>query len=75
MTSRRSCCRSGGKPLLRHLVDKFKKRGIDDITVVAGYKAESIDVSGIRLLINHAHASTGQGFKELMERGALLSVA
>ena len=50
----------GGKPLLRHLVDKFKKRGIDDITVVAGYKAESIDVSGIRLLINHAHASTGE---------------
>ncbi len=50
----------GGKPLLRHLVDKFKKRGIDDITVVAGYKAESIDVSGIRLCVNPAHASTGE---------------
>jgi phosphoenolpyruvate phosphomutase len=50
----------GGKPLLRHLVDKFKKRGIDDITVVAGYKAESIDVSGIRVLVNPAHASTGE---------------
>lgn len=50
----------GGKPLLRHLVDKFKKRGIDDITVVAGYKAESIDVSGIKLRINQDYASTGE---------------
>lgn len=50
----------GGKPLLRRLVDKFKKRGIDDITVVAGYKAESIDVSGIKLLVNSKHASTGE---------------
>ncbi|MBM4228573.1 MAG: phosphoenolpyruvate mutase [Gammaproteobacteria bacterium] len=50
----------GGKPLLRHLVDKFKKRGIDEITVVAGYKSESIDVQGIRLLVNQEHASTGE---------------
>ena len=49
-----------GKPLLRHLVDKFKKRGIDDITVVAGYKAESIDVQGITLVVNERHDSTGE---------------
>ncbi|MGD9603039.1 MAG: phosphoenolpyruvate mutase [Gammaproteobacteria bacterium] len=49
-----------GKPLLRHMVDKFKKRGIDDIVVVAGYKAESIDVQGIRLVTNPAHATTGE---------------
>ncbi|HMM77008.1 MAG TPA: phosphoenolpyruvate mutase [Gammaproteobacteria bacterium] len=49
-----------GKPLLRHLVDKLKKRGVDDITVVAGYKAESIDVQGIKLLVNREHASTGE---------------
>jgi phosphoenolpyruvate phosphomutase len=49
-----------GKPLLRHLVDKLKKRGIDDITVVAGYKAESIDVGGIRVLINQQHSTTGE---------------
>ena len=49
-----------GKPLLRHLVDKLKKRGVDDITVVAGYKAESIDVQGIKLLVNPEHASTGE---------------
>ncbi len=50
----------GGKPLLRHLVDKFKKRAIDDIVVVAGYKAETIDVSGIRVLVNDRHESTGE---------------
>lgn len=49
-----------GKPLLRHLVDKLKKRGVDDITVVAGYKAEAIDVQGIKVLVNEAHASTGE---------------
>ncbi len=49
-----------GIPLLRRLVDKCKKRGIDDITVVAGYKAESIDVQGINLLVNDAFARTGE---------------
>ncbi len=49
-----------GKPLLRHLVDKLKKRGLDDITVVAGYKAEAIDVQGIKLLVNAAHDTTGE---------------
>lgn len=49
-----------GKPLLRHLVDRLKKRHVDDITVVAGYKAESIDVQGIRLIVNREHESTGE---------------
>ncbi|MGH8597311.1 MAG: isocitrate lyase/phosphoenolpyruvate mutase family protein, partial [Gammaproteobacteria bacterium] len=49
-----------GKPLLRHLVDKFKKRGIDDISVVAGYKAAAIDVSGIRILVNDKFATSGE---------------
>jgi phosphoenolpyruvate phosphomutase len=50
----------GGKPLLRRLVDKCKKRGLDDITVVAGYKADSIDVTGIRIVVNDDHATTGE---------------
>ena len=49
-----------GIPLLRRLVDKCKKRGIDDITVVAGYKAESIDVQGINVLVNDAFEKTGE---------------
>ena len=50
----------GGKPLLRHIVDKCKKRGIDDLTVVAGYKAASIDVGGIKVHVNEDHANTGE---------------
>lgn len=50
----------GGKPLLRRTVDKCKKRGIDNIVVVVGYKAESIDVSGIEVVVNKDYASTGE---------------
>lgn len=50
----------GGIPLLRRLVDKCKKRGIDDITVVGGYKADSINVTGINLIVNEQHASSGE---------------
>ena len=49
-----------GKPLLRHLVDKLKKRGIDDVSVVAGYKAETIDVTGIRILLNPRYQTAGE---------------
>ena len=50
----------GGRPLLRRLVDEFKKQSINDITVVAGYKAESIDVAGIKLVLNPAYERTGE---------------
>ena len=33
-----------GKPLLRWLVDGFKTHGVNDITVVGGYRADAIDV-------------------------------
>ena len=50
----------GGKPLLRRLVDEFKNQGINDITVVAGYKAEAIDIAGIRVVLNPNHEYTGE---------------
>jgi len=49
-----------GKPLLRHLAEAFKKEGINDITVVGGYRADAIDTSGIRLVVNEKHESTGE---------------
>lgn len=49
-----------GKPLLRRLADEFKKQGIHDITVVAGYKADTIDVEGVKLVINALYDSTGE---------------
>jgi len=49
-----------GKPLLRRLVEAFKKEGINDITVVGGYRADAIDTSGIRLVVNEKHEQTGE---------------
>jgi phosphoenolpyruvate phosphomutase len=49
-----------GKPLLRWLVDGFKKENINDITVVGGYRADAIDTAGIKLVVNDRFAETGE---------------
>jgi phosphoenolpyruvate phosphomutase len=49
-----------GKPLLRWLIDGFKKQCINDITVVGGYRADAIDTAGIKLVVNERHAETGE---------------
>jgi phosphoenolpyruvate phosphomutase len=49
-----------GIPVLRHLVDNFKRQGINDICVVAGYEHESIDVQGVSLKLNEDWESTGE---------------
>jgi phosphoenolpyruvate phosphomutase len=49
-----------GKPLLRWLVDGFKRENINDITVVGGYRADAIDTAGIKLVVNEHYAETGE---------------
>jgi phosphoenolpyruvate phosphomutase len=49
-----------GKPLLRWLVDGFKKHHINDITVVGGYHAEAIDTADIKLAVNERYAETDE---------------
>jgi phosphoenolpyruvate phosphomutase len=49
-----------GKPLLRWLVDSFKKESVNDITVVGGYRADAIDPAGIRLVVNEQYAQTDE---------------
>jgi phosphoenolpyruvate phosphomutase len=49
-----------GKPLLRWLIDGFKKENINDITVVGGYRADAIDAAGIKLVVNERYADTGE---------------
>jgi phosphoenolpyruvate phosphomutase len=49
-----------GKPLLRWLIDAFKKENINEVTVVGGYRADAIDTAGIRLVINERYAQTGE---------------
>ena len=41
-----------GKPVLRRLVDKFKQQGVNDITAVAGFKHDAIDVQGVNIVVN-----------------------
>jgi len=41
-----------GKTVLRRLVDKFKAQGINEITVVGGYRSEAIDAQGVKLVVN-----------------------
>jgi phosphoenolpyruvate phosphomutase len=50
----------GGQPLLSRLVKEFKKQSISNINVVAGYKAESIDVAGVKIAINPDYENTGE---------------
>lgn len=50
----------GRKTLLRRLLDEFKKQSINQTTVVAGYKHETIDSSGIKLRINPDFETTSE---------------
>jgi phosphoenolpyruvate phosphomutase len=49
-----------GKPLLRWLLDGFKREGINDVTVVGGYRAEAIDPAGARLLVNQRYEESDE---------------
>ena len=49
-----------GKPLLRWLIDSFKKENVNDITVVGGYRVDAIDPAGIRLVVNERYAQTDE---------------
>jgi phosphoenolpyruvate phosphomutase len=50
----------GGKPLLRRLLDEFKRQGINQTTVVAGYQAKAINLGGLNLRHNPDHETTGE---------------
>lgn len=47
-----------GTPVLRRMADRFKRSGINDITVVGGYRADAIDVAGLDVVVNE-HWETG----------------
>lgn len=49
-----------GKPLLRHLVHALKTEGVNDITVVGGYRADAIQMPGTKLVVNPRYAETSE---------------
>ncbi|HEX6145080.1 MAG TPA: phosphoenolpyruvate mutase [Geminicoccaceae bacterium] len=60
-----------GEPLLRRQVGALNRQGIRNITVVAGYKPEAIDVPGVAKVINPEWASTGELASLACARSAL----
>jgi len=49
-----------GKTVLRRQVDKFKAQGINDITVVAGYQKDAIEVQGAQVVVNEDWETTSE---------------
>jgi len=49
-----------GQTVLRRLIDRFKAQGINDITVVGGYRSEAIDEQGVNLVVNDQWASSDE---------------
>jgi len=49
-----------GKPLLYQLLDTLDECGVADVTVVRGYRKETIPTSGITVVDNDAYADTGE---------------
>ncbi len=49
-----------GLPVLRRQVDKFKKQGINHVAVVAGYRADAIDVQGAEIIVNEDWEKGGE---------------
>ena len=51
----------GGRPLLRWLIESFKKEGVNDITVVGGYRADcDRSVGHQACVVNERYAETGE---------------
>ncbi len=50
----------GGRPLLMRLRDEFKRQVVNDVTVVAGYCADAIDVPGVDVVVNSDFEHNGE---------------
>lgn len=49
-----------GQPLLHRLLSTFRECGLGDLSVVRGYRKESIDIPGINTFDNDAYIDTGE---------------
>ncbi len=49
-----------GEPLLQRLVRSFNQVGVRDVTVVAGYKHETVDLPNIKKVVNADYETTGE---------------
>ena len=49
-----------GKPLLSRLIERCKRQGVNAVTVVGGYKADTIPAEKIDLVVNHEYTTSGE---------------
>ncbi|WP_298773178.1 phosphoenolpyruvate mutase [uncultured Shewanella sp.] len=49
-----------GKPLLQHNIQRFRNKGILDISVVSGYASQQLDKFDVRNIKNDSYESTGE---------------
>ena len=60
-----------GTPILSTQIEAFNRMGITDVTVVRGYRKETIAVPGIKTVDNDEHASTKELYSLYMARSAI----
>lgn len=63
--------RVNGAPILSTQIEAFNRMGITDITVVRGYRKDTIDFPGIRTVDNDEHAATKELFSLHAARGSI----
>ncbi|ABE54447.1 2,3-dimethylmalate lyase [Shewanella denitrificans OS217] len=49
-----------GKPLLQHAINRFRSVGVNDISVVSGYKGEQINHYDVKNIANSEYEATGE---------------
>lgn len=49
-----------GKPLLQRLVETFKRHQVNELSVVTGYRADRVQVAGVRRIENPDFTETGE---------------
>ena len=47
-----------GRPILSYALEALRVAGVDDVVVVAGYRADAIDAPGARMVLNPRYATT-----------------
>ena len=60
-----------GTPILTTQIEAFNRMGITDVTVVRGYRKESIAIPGIKTVDNDQHAETKELFSLHAARSAI----
>jgi phosphoenolpyruvate phosphomutase len=60
-----------GKPLLEHQVAAFNANGVKDLTVVRGYRGETIRLSGADFIDNEQYADTKEVYSLWLAKGRI----